>query len=157
FRLVDGQVDFPRLLTEFAAFWKEHGERIEVKLDYHAVAPQLVFLAFLQRIVGGDGFVDREYGIGRGRIDLQVRRPYLEGGRRAVQREALELKVWTDDSGDPLETGAAQLDNYLDRLELSTGVLIIFDRRSTARSVTERTRFSDALTPSGRVVTLLRA
>jgi hypothetical protein len=32
---------------------------------YHEVAPQLIFMAYLQRVVNGGGFVDREYGIGR--------------------------------------------------------------------------------------------
>ena len=39
---------------------------------YHEVAPQLIFMAFLQRIVNGGGFVDREYGIGMGRVDITL-------------------------------------------------------------------------------------
>jgi hypothetical protein len=34
---------------------------------------------------------------------------------------------------------------------------VIFDRRSAAPSLAERSGFADALTPSGRAVTLLRA
>jgi len=40
---------------------------------------------------------------------------------------------------------------------LDTGTLIIFDRRPTAPSISERTRLSKETTPSGRVITLLRA
>jgi hypothetical protein len=98
------------------------------------------------------------YGVGRGRIDLLVRWPYPgEGGQRAVQREALELKVWKDGARDPLPKGLAQLDEYLHRLGLATGVLVIFDRRACAPSTEERTRFEEATTPSGRAVTVLRA
>ncbi|MQY21441.1 ATP-binding protein [Nocardia macrotermitis] len=158
FRLPDGRLDFHLLLTEFAAFWKLNGEIIEAKQDYHEVAPQLVFLAFLQRVVNGGGYIDREYGVGRGRMDLLVRQPYTDSdGHRAIQREAVELKVWADNSADPLEAGAAQLDGYLDRLELPTGVLIIFDRRTTVEPMTDRISFSDTTTPAGRTITLLRA
>jgi hypothetical protein len=65
---------------EFAAFWRERGEILAKGKVYHEVAPQLVFIAFLQRIVNGwcpcDKLsVDCEYGIGRGRIDVLVRKP----------------------------------------------------------------------------------
>jgi hypothetical protein len=46
FVLPDGRLDFERLLREFAAFWREHGEVLTVGLSYHEVAPQLVLMAF---------------------------------------------------------------------------------------------------------------
>jgi hypothetical protein len=96
--------------------------------------------------------------VGRGRIDLLVRWPYRDGeGRRAVQREAAELKVWRPGESDPLAEGLAQLDAYLDRLSLPTGVLVVFDRRPAAAPIAERTRFAQAASPSGRTVTVLRA
>jgi hypothetical protein len=88
------------------------------------LAPQLVLMAFLQRIVNGGGYVDREYGIGRGRIDLLVRWPYTDtAGKRVWQREALELKTWADKKADPLAQGLKQLESYLDRLGLQEGGL----------------------------------
>ncbi|MEU1983626.1 ATP-binding protein [Nocardia sp. NPDC019395] len=158
FRLPDGRLDFERLLTEFAAFWKLNGEILTGDQRYHEVAPQLVLMAFLHRIVNGGGYIDREYGVGRGRIDLLIRQPYTgTDGHRAEQREALELKVWADKQKDPLEQGLTQLDSYLDRLDLPTGVLVIFDRRAKAAPITERTAFSEVTSPTGRTVTLLRA
>lgn len=128
FRLSDGRLDFRKLLTEFTAFWKLNGEILTAENGYHEVAPQLVLMAFLHRIVNGGGYIDREYGVGRGRIDLLIRQPYTAAsGRRAEQREALELKVWRDGRADPLEAGLTQLDGYLDRIGLDTGVLVIFD------------------------------
>ncbi|KYF86592.1 hypothetical protein BE20_28545 [Sorangium cellulosum] len=54
-------------------------------------------------MVNGGGHVDREYGVGRGRIDLLVRWPHTgEDGKRAWQREAIELKVWRAGERDPL-------------------------------------------------------
>lgn len=158
FLLPGGRLDFTRLLHEFAAFWREHGEVLERGLVYHEVAPQLVLMAYLQRIVNGGGYVEREYGVGRGRIDLCVRMPYRgPDGERAAQREALELKVWAPRKPDPLKQGLAQLEGYLDRLGLEQGVLVIFDRRPKAAPIEKRTRFAKARTPKGYAVTVLRA
>jgi hypothetical protein len=154
----DGRLDFAMLLREFAAFWREHSEILTSGTVYHEVAPQLVLMGYLQRIVNGGGYVEREYGIGRGRIDLLVRWPHQgEDGKRAWQREALELKVWRDGEPDPLAAGLAQLDGCLDRLGLATGVLVVFDRRPAAPPIAERTRFAEASTPAGRAATILRA
>jgi hypothetical protein len=157
FVLPDGRLDFERMLREFAAFWLEHGEVLAAGVSYHEVAPQLVLMAFLQRVINGGGFVAREYGLGRGRVDLLVRWPYMEAGQRHWQRHALELKVWREGEKDPLPKGLVQLDGYLEQLGLDEGVLVLFDRRKSAGDVESRTRFEQAQTPSGRKVTLLRA
>lgn len=158
FRFPDGRIDFPHLLQEFAAFWIQHGDVLANRDNYHEAAAQLVLMAYLHRIVNGRGYVEREVGVGRGRIDLLVRQPYTDTeGRQAEQREALELKVWAGHQADPLTDGLAQLDSYLDRLVLDTGTLVIFDRRPTAGSIAARTAFDKAQTPAGRSVTLLRA
>ena len=61
FVLPDGRLDFPRLLAEFVEFWKEHGEVLEGGMSYHEVAPQLVLMGYLQRLVNGGGTIDREF------------------------------------------------------------------------------------------------
>jgi hypothetical protein len=156
--LADGRLDFRRLLEEFAGFWRQHGEVLASGEFYHEVAPQLVLMAFLHRIVNGDGYVDREYGAGRGRIDLLVRWPYRDqDGKRAWQREAVELKVWRPGRPDPLGEGLRQLDDYLQRLDLDHGTLVVFDRRTEAAPLPDRVGFGHDRTPSGRPVTLLRA
>ncbi|WP_437621405.1 AAA family ATPase [Sorangium sp. So ce1151] len=153
----DGRFDIERLLREFAAFWREHGAVLAGHMPYNEVAPQLVLMAYLQRVVNGGGHVDREYGVGRGRIDLLVRWPHTgEDGKRAWQREAIELKGWRAGEKDPLPKALTQLDTYLDGLSLPTGVAVIFDRRPAA-DPESCTRFEEALTPSGRRVTVLRA
>jgi hypothetical protein len=157
FVLSDGRLDFTRMLEEFAAFWREHGEVLAAGMTYHEVAPQLVLMAFLQRVINGGGQVDREYGVGRGRIDLLVRWPYSESGQRRLQRHALELKVWREGEKDPLEKGLVQIDEYLARLGLDEGGLVIFDRRPESGGTETRTRFEQARSPSGRQVTVLRA
>jgi hypothetical protein len=155
-----GKLDLDRLLHDFAEFWRENSDVLTGSVSYREVAPQLVLMAYLHRLVNGGGYISREVGIGRKRIDLLVRWPYTEAdGKRGVQREAIELKVWRDrdKKGDPLAQGLIQLDEYLAKLGLSQGVLVIFDARTEAPPVEERTRFEEALTSAGRKVTVLRA
>src|SRR6185369_7082715 len=158
FVAADGRLDLRRILTEFAAFWREHGEVLAAGMPYHEVAPQLVLMAYLQRVVNGGGQIEREVGVGRGRIDLCIRWPYqTPDGGRAVQREAIELKVWAPGKSDPLTKGLEQLEGYLDQLGLDRGVLAIFDRRPEGPPIEERTRFEEARTPHrGHAVTVLR-
>lgn len=156
FILPDGRLAMRRILREFAAFWREHGEVLAAGMPYHEVAPQLVLMAYLQRVVNGGGYVDREYGVGRGRIDLLVRWPYTKkNGARAVQRRALELKVRRAGEPDPLRKGLEQLDAYLEQLRLRRGTLVIFDRRPSRPR--RAPVFSRAETRSGRLVTVLQA
>jgi hypothetical protein len=158
FLLPDGRLDFGKLLAEFAVFWREHGEILTQGENYHEVAPQLVFMAYLQRVVNGGGYVAREYGIGRGRIELLVRKPYTDAdGKPGVQREAVELTVRRQGQGNPLKDGLAQLDDYLTRLDLDSGTLIIFDRRPSALRKRPQPQLSRLSALSGREITLLSA
>jgi hypothetical protein len=151
--LPDGRLDIARLLEEFTGFWLENGEWMTAGTGYNEAGAQIVFMAFLQRMVNGDGFVDREFGIGRGRTDLLIRRPYGDG---QVQREAFELKVWWPGKPDPLEKALPQFDQYLSRMRLDVGTLIIFDRRETPVPVAERCGTETVTSPEGRTITLLR-
>jgi hypothetical protein len=147
-----------KLFDEFADFWREHGEVLEEGISYREVAPQLVLMAFLQRIVNGGGTVTREYGVGRGRIDLLVSMPiHTADGHRACQKEAIELKVWAPKKKDPLQRGLLQLEGYIDRLGLDHGFLVLFDRRPDIPSIEDRTAFENARTPKGYPVRVLRA
>ncbi len=157
FVLLDGRLDLRRLLEEFSAFWREHGDTLFSQHTYHEIAPQLVLMAFLQRVVNSGGSVQREYGVGRGRIDLLVRWPYTDATQqRHWQREALEIKVWAPRRSNPLQQGLTQLGAYLQRLDLPSGTLILFDRRGEdAPPLPERLRFETNSTPDGKTVTVL--
>ncbi|MEO3791319.1 AAA family ATPase [Nonomuraea sp. B10E15] len=158
FVLPDGRFDLVRLLQEFVVFWREHGEVLIQQEGYHEAACQIILMAFLHRLVNGGGHLDREYAAGTKRLDVLIRWPYPgPDGERRMQREAMELKVWRAGKDDPLPDGLAQLDRYLDRLTLTTGVLVIFDRRPEAPPWKERGTFEQAITPPGRHVTVLRA
>jgi type II secretory pathway predicted ATPase ExeA len=145
----DGQLDPQKLLDAFLAFWRQHGQPLLKTAHYHEIAPHIVLLAFLQRVVNGGGTIDREYAIGSRRMGLLV--------TYGAVRLAIELKVWRDNSRDPLADGLAQLDSYLDGLGLETGWLVIFDQRSGQPPIDERTTADVAVTSAGRKVTLIRA
>jgi hypothetical protein len=104
-------------------------------------------MAFLHRVVNGGGTIEREYAIGRGRMDLCLRM----GGATV----AMELEVWRDGRPDPREEGLGQLDGYLDGLGLDTGWLVIFDQRRKAEPTAKRTRREVARSPRGREITVV--
>jgi hypothetical protein len=105
-----------------------------------------VLFAWLQRVVNGGGFVDREYGVGMRRIDVLVRWPLPDG---TWQREALELKMRRAGEADPTPEGMRQIDACLASLGLDHGWLVLFDHRTGAPPVDERTRFDEAQTAGG--------
>ena len=59
---------------------------------------------------------------------------------------------------DPTPEGLRQIEGYLSSLGLSHGWLVVFDCRSDAPPVTERTRFDEGQTPGlGLAVSILHA
>ncbi|MBK5939326.1 AAA-like domain-containing protein [Halochromatium roseum] len=144
----DGSLNPDQLLSAFLSFWRQHGEPLLGSAPYHEIAPHLVLMAFFQRVVNGEGALEREYAIGRGRIDLCLRYRDLTLG--------MELKVWRDGAPDPLTEGLEQLDGYLAGLGLDSGWLVIFDRRSGRLPLAERLSDSEQRSPGGRRIRLLR-
>jgi hypothetical protein len=144
----EGRLDKERLLASFLDFWRQHGEPLLRTAPYHEVAPHLVLMAFLHRVVNG-GSIEREYAIGSGRMDLCL--------RYAGEVLAIEIKVWRPGRGDPQAPGLAQLDGYLAGLGLDSGWLVIFDRRPGIAPAAERLATSVGRSPGGRQVTVIRA
>ncbi|WP_462188644.1 MULTISPECIES: ATP-binding protein [unclassified Frankia] len=152
----DGSFDLPRVLADFAVWWIENGEFLTSRGYYNEAAPQLILMGYLQRAINGTGQIEREYALGSGRIDLHLRWPYVpRGGPRQVQREGFEIKAWRTGRSNPLKAGLLQLDRYLDRLQLPTGTLAIFDQRTNAPPIDERTAITTVTSPAGRCITLL--
>ncbi len=145
----DGSLNTDSLLEAFLAFWRQHGEPLLGSAPYHEIAPHLVMMAFLHRVVNAGGTIDREYAIGRGRMDLRLCYAGVVLG--------IELKVWRDGEPDPLLEGLEQIDGYLQGLGLSGGWLVIFDRRCSQPRIRERTGTQSSRTPSGKNITVIRA
>ncbi|MEM7534870.1 MAG: AAA-like domain-containing protein [Chloroflexota bacterium] len=144
----DGSLNTAQLLDSFLAFWRQHGQPLLQSAPYHEIAPHLVMMTYLHRVVNGEGLIEREYAIGMGRIDLCL-------FYRDV-RVGMELKVWRDGQADPLNAGLTQLDVYLSGLGLERGWLVIFDQRSDLPKISERTTTEMATSPAGRSITVIR-
>ena len=145
----DGSLNPAQLLTAFLHFWRQHGQPLLGSAPYHEIAPHLVLMAFLHRVINGGGTLEREYAIGWGRMDLCLRYGAVTLG--------IELKVWRDGEPDPLAEGLAQLDGYLAGLGLDGGWLVIFDRRSGQPPLRKRTSSEERQSPQGRRITVIRA
>ena len=145
----DGSLNPERLLDAFLAFWRRHGQPLLKSAPYHEIAPHLVLMAFLHRVVNGEGTLEREYAIGSGRMDLCLRYGAVTLG--------LELKVWRDGCPDPLTEGLEQMDGYLAGLGLDSGWLVIFDRRTGQPPIAERTVRQTLASPQGRRIEVIRA
>jgi AAA-like domain len=122
----DERLQVDKLLTAFQEFFRANSEHWLERFGYKEAGPQLLLQAFLQRIVNGDGRIEREYGFGRGRTDLLILWPYGKTG--AVQKVVLELKIRRGLLEPVQEKGLAQTWFYLDRSQADEGHLLIFDR-----------------------------
>jgi hypothetical protein len=144
-----GELIPTELLDSFLAFWRQHGEPLFKSTPYPEIAPHLVLMAFLHRVVNGSGTLEREYAIGSGRMDICLRYGKVILG--------IELKVWREGKPDPLTEGLKQLDRYLSGLNLETGWLVIFDRRPNLPPLSDRTFTELAISPLGRTITVIRS
>jgi hypothetical protein len=115
----DGALDVPKLMVAWQTFWRKDGHLAAEGFGYREAGPHLMLMAFLQRIVNGGGRVEREYGLGRGALDLMI--------FWRTERHAIEVKIRRDTE---TETEALdQVAGYLDRAGLGEGWLLIFDLR----------------------------
>ncbi|HLP60960.1 MAG TPA: ATP-binding protein [Candidatus Deferrimicrobium sp.] len=117
-RFVDrsGALDMEKLLKNFQVFYQRNSQAWLDRFEYKESAHHLLLMAFLQRIVNG-GEIVREMAVGNGRLDMLV--------KFKKQEFALEIKIKRDNIS--IEEGKEQLANYLDRLGLPEGYLVIFD------------------------------
>jgi hypothetical protein len=118
--LPDGKLDIEKLLTRFIAFYKENGEMITKRQQYTESAHHLTFMAWLQRIVNGGGYIRREYGLGLKFIDLVIE----YGG----EKFAFELKT---EARYNRATALEQIAAYAKRLSVQEAYLMVFRRNMT--------------------------
>jgi hypothetical protein len=112
----NGLLDMEKLLKSFQAFYRRNSEVWLDRFEFKESAHHLLLMAFLQRIING-GEIIREMAVGNGRLDMLV--------KFKKQEFALEIKIRRDKIS--IEEGKEQLFNYLDRLGLTEGYLVIFD------------------------------
>jgi hypothetical protein len=115
----DGALDMPKLMMAWQAFWYEDGHLAAEGFSYREAGPHLMLMAFLQRVVNGGGRVEREYGLGRGAVDLMI--------FWRAERHAIEMKIRRDTFTEA--KALDQVARYLDRAGLDEGWLVMFDQR----------------------------
>lgn len=128
--LPDGSLDVGALLTGFQQFWRKDGHISAEGFGYRESGPHLMLMAFLQRIVNGGGAIHREYGIGRGALDLLIE---WHGVRHAIE---VKLRRDTETEVEAL----AQVARYLDGVGLAEGWLVMFGLRKGIRWEDKLTR-----------------
>ena len=149
----DGSLNMEKLLLDFQQFFRQNADSWIGKFDYAEAGPQLLLQAFLQRIVNGGGYIDREYGLGRRRTDLLIRKPLTDGYGGPIQRVVLELKILRGDLEKAIGKGLEQTADYMDTVgTVDEGHLIIFDR-SGSKSWDERI-WHDKRQHDGRTITV---
>jgi hypothetical protein len=120
----DGSLDMDALLREFQVFWRENSEVWDEKMHYTEAFPHLLLMAFLQRVLNGGGYIEREYAAGRGRLDLLV--------EYNTAKYVIEIKlIYEKQSPDTIKTrGLEQTAKYRDKISANApAYLVIFDRR----------------------------
>ncbi len=128
----DGSINMEKLLLDFQQFFRQNSDSWIGKFDYAEAGPQLLLQAYLQRIVNGGGYIEREYGLGRKRTDLLIRKPLTDGYGGPVQRIVLELKILHTSFEQTINDGLRQTAEYMDICgSVEEGHLIIFDRSKT--------------------------
>jgi pimeloyl-ACP methyl ester carboxylesterase len=125
----DNSINMEKLLLDFQQFFRQNADSWIQKFDYAEAGPQLLLQAYLQRIVNGGGYIDREYGLGRRRTDLLIRKPLTDHYGGPIQRIVLELKIKRNSIEKTIEDGLRQTWEYMDKAgAVDEGHFIIFDR-----------------------------
>lgn len=129
FHLPNRLLNMEAVLTQFQAFMREQYSKKD--RDFIERQGRLIFLAFLKPILSGAGYDFKEVQISEERR-LDVTITYYE------HKYVAELKIWRGDKAH--KEGLKQLVDYLDRLNLNKGYLIIFDHSEAKEWTIKRIR-----------------
>ncbi len=116
----DGKLDIEKALEAFFEFYRENAEALTKGKIYTEAAHHLIFMAWLQRIVNGGGYVRREYATGLKFIDLVI----LFAGEKFV----FELKT---ERNFKRPKALDQLHAYAQRMSVTEGYLVVFRKKMT--------------------------
>ncbi len=120
----DGMLDMEKLMLSFQDFFRMHSDHWLEIYQYKEAGPQLLLQAYLQRIVNSGGRVEREYGLGRKRVDIFIVWNHPQG----IQKVVIELKILYGSLDSTIKEGLEQTACYMDICGTNEGHLVIFDR-----------------------------
>ncbi len=118
FKLANNALNMELVLLKFQAFVHEQYSKHD--RDFLERHGRLVYLAFMKPILNGHGYDFKEVQISEERR-LDVTITFYQ------HKYVAELKIWRGPVAH--EEGLEQLSDYLDRLKLTEGYLIIFDHK----------------------------
>jgi hypothetical protein len=118
FKLPNNALNMELVLKKFQAFMQEQYSKHD--RDFLERHGRLVYLAFMKPILNGHGYDFKEVQISEERR-LDVTITFYQ------HKYVAELKIWRGQVAH--EEGLEQLSDYLDRLKLTEGYLIIFDHK----------------------------
>lgn len=126
-----GMLNIPKLLTVFRIFFRDFYPSWVEDFQYKEVGPQLLTLAFLNRIISDNGTIEFLYGIGRMCTNIIMYWPYPQG----VQKVVLELRM-IDNWGveKALTKGGEHLAEFSKSISGTESHLLIFDFISNKKS-----------------------
>ena len=130
----DGSLNVKQILNILKEFWNEESDiPICYVRGYQDATPQLFVQAFLRRVANGNGFVNREYGLGKGRTDIMLKWQYDKEGQTIYQKIVMELKVINQkQSYDKLKQQAIeQTAKYAKTCGTKEAHILIFDRHKS--------------------------
>ena len=131
----DGGLDLAKLMQACQDFFRRHSEHWKNRFEYEEAWPQILLQAFLHRVANGGGRIEREYGLGRGRVDLSImwpESPPPEGSGGGRMREfVVECKVVRGKDGleSTVAEGVEQTARYMSRSAAEAGHLVVIDQR----------------------------
>ncbi|MDR0895351.1 MAG: ATP-binding protein [Prevotellaceae bacterium] len=129
----DNSINMEKLLLDFQQFFRQNADAWIERFDYKESGPQLLLQAFLQRVINGGGYIDREYGLGRGRTDLLIRKPLTDGYGGPIQYIVLEMKIKRASVPKTIALGLEQITEYMDKAAPDAeGHFILFNRDKSA-------------------------
>jgi hypothetical protein len=129
------RLEIDKLLKEFQNFYRKSSQHWLQGISYIEAAPQLLLQAFLQRIINGGGRIEREYGLGRRRVDLYIcwydtRRDGLQSVSTCIVQEiVIEMKIIHTTLFETVRNGLTQALDYADKCGTNDIHLIVFDKR----------------------------
>ena len=118
FKLANNVLNMEFVLQKFQIFMQEQYSKKD--RDFLERNGRLVFLAFIRPILNGHGYDFKEVQISEERR-LDVTITFYQ------HKYVAELKIWRGEAAH--EEGLEQLNDYLDRLKLTEGYLVIFDHK----------------------------
>ena len=129
----DGSLNINTLLTLFKDFWNENSTIWGSNLPgYREAAPQLVFQAFMQRVINGGGTINREYALGTGQTDLYIKWQYEYEKKLCIQNIVIEIKVihknWSYETTK--KAAIEQTAHYAKACGEKEAYILIFDREN---------------------------